>query len=260
MKWLMRLGIFSAVLLVGPLYMTLFGSISFGNDWRTADRSSVGIAPDPGVTREAVVQVYAARAFNWRGIFAVHTWLATKRQGEAAFTVHQVLGWRLHRDDPVVVSHIGIPDRSWYGNPPELLTDIRGNPAAALIPAIEQAVRSYPYPRDYTIWPGPNSNTFTAWVARQVPSLGLDLPTTAIGKDYLDSGQIFSRAPSGSGYQISLFGVLGIITAFKEGIELNLLGLSIGVDPFGLAVKLPGVGRLGKSRTPRETSASIGDS
>lgn len=256
MKWLMRLGIFCTVLLVGPLYMTLFGNISFANDWRTADRSSAGIAPDPVVTREAVVQVYAARAFNWRGVFAVHTWLATKPQDAESFTVHEVLGWRLHADDPVVVSHSGIPDRSWYGNPPELLTDIRGNRAMALIPAIEQAVRSYPYPRDYTIWPGPNSNTFTAWVARQVPSLELDLPTTAIGKDYLDRGQIFSRAPSGSGYQVSIYGVFGIVTAVKEGIELNFLGLSFGVDPFGLAVKLPGIGRLGMSRTPRNFSSS----
>ncbi len=256
MKWLIRLSIFWAVLLVGPLYMMLFGNISVGNDWRTADRSSVGIAPDPSIAREAVVQVYAARAFNWRGVFAVHTWLATKRQNAESFTVHEVLGWRLRADDPVVASHIGIPDRSWYGNPPEILTDIRGDAAQALIPAIEQAVRDYPYPRDYTIWPGPNSNTFTAWVARRVPSLGLDLPTTAIGKDYLERGRIFSRAPSGSGYQISFFGVLGITTGLKEGLELNLLGLSFGVDPLGLAVKLPGVGRLGMSRTPHTVPAS----
>ena len=234
--------------------MTLFGNISFGNDWRTADRSSVGIAPLPGTAREAVVQVYAARAFNWRGVFAVHTWLATKRHNAESFTVHEVLGWRVHADDPVVVSHVGIPDRSWYGNPPQILVDIRGEPAQALIPGIEQAVRSYPYPRDYTIWPGPNSNTFIAWIARSVPGLGLDLPTTAIGKDYLNRGKVFSRAPSGSGYQVSLLGVLGVTTALKEGLELNLLGLSFGVDPLGLAIKLPGVGRLGMSRSPDTAS------
>jgi hypothetical protein len=33
----------------------------------------------------------------------------------------------------------------------------------------------------------------------------------------------------------------------KEGVEFNLLGLVIGVDPLGLAIKLPGVGRLGLS-------------
>ena len=255
MKWLIRVSLLGAILLVGPLYMTLLGNISFGNDWRTADRSSVGIAPLPGSAREAVVQVYAARAFNWRGVFAVHTWLATKRQNADSFTVHEVLGWRLYADERVVVSHIGIPDRSWYGNAPEILVDIRGEPAETLIPDIERAVRSYPYSHAYTIWPGPNSNTFTAWVAHSVPSLGLDLPTTAIGKDFLTKGSVFSRAPSGSGYQVSLYGVLGVTAALKEGLELNLLGLSFGVDPLGLAIKLPGVGRVGMSRSPDTVSS-----
>ena len=53
--------------------MVAGGKINLGQDWRTADRSPTGIAPDPDTTREAVVQVYAARALNWRGIFAVHT-------------------------------------------------------------------------------------------------------------------------------------------------------------------------------------------
>jgi hypothetical protein len=30
-----------------------------------------------------------------------------------------------------------------------------------------------------------------------------------------------------------------------EGLEIHLLGLTIGIDPLGLALKLPGVGRLG---------------
>ena len=228
--------------------MSAFGNISFGNDWKTADRSSIGIAPDPGKTRGAVIQVYSARAFNWRGVFAVHTWLATKPENAEAFTVHEVLGWRLRNDEPVVVSHIGTPDRSWYGNAPEILVDIRGEAAHTLIPAIEEAVRSYPHYTDYTIWPGPNSNTFTAWVARRVPALQLDLPATAIGKDYLPNGQIFSTAPSGSGYQFSIAGVFGVTFAVREGLELNVLGLSLGVDPLGLAIKLPGVGRVGMSR------------
>ena len=42
-------------------------------DWRTADRSSAGIAPVPDKTAEAVVQVYAARTYNWRGYIAVHS-------------------------------------------------------------------------------------------------------------------------------------------------------------------------------------------
>ena len=68
--------------------------------------------------------------------------------------------------------------------------------------------REYPYANTYTLWPGPNSNTFVAWIARAVPDLEVDLPATAIGKDYIES--IVSTAPSGSGFQFSLRGLLGV--------------------------------------------------
>ena len=240
-----RLGIFIMVLLAGPLLMVSCGEIRLGQDWRTADRSPAGIAPDPANTREAVIQVYAARAFNWRGMFAVHTWIATKPEAAGRYTVHQVVGWRRYRNLPVLVSHTDIPDRSWFGSRPEVIADIRGDRAQALIPKIENAVASYPYSERYVTWPGPNSNTFIAHVAREVPELRLELPTTAIGKDYLANGDFAARAPSGTGFQLSLFGLVGITAALQEGLELNLLGLAFGVDPEDLAVKLPGVGNVG---------------
>ncbi|MCZ6585936.1 MAG: DUF3750 domain-containing protein, partial [Gammaproteobacteria bacterium] len=46
--------------------VTASGS-SAAQGWRTASRASVGLAPDPATTPEAVVQVYAARAVSWRG-------------------------------------------------------------------------------------------------------------------------------------------------------------------------------------------------
>ena len=45
--------------------------------------------------------------------------------------------------------------------------------------------------------------------------VGLYLPATAIGKDYLGSS-IFGAAPSGSGVQVSLGGVLGMSLFFKD--------------------------------------------
>ena len=94
---------------------------------------------------------------------------------------------------------------------------------------------------------GPNSNTFTAFVARRVPELKLDLPPTAIGKDYLPNGDLFARAPSGTGYQFSLFGLFGVLVGVEEGLEINLLGLTFGIDPKSFALKLPAVGRVGPS-------------
>ena len=117
----------------------------------------------------------------------------------------------------------------------------------ALIERIDRAVRDYPYAAEYTMWPGPNSNTFTAWVARAVPELEVDLPPTAIGKDFLGD-RIIATAPSGSGLQLSLFGLLGLTASGVEGVEINILGLSFGLDPFAPAIKLPLLGRLGAAR------------
>jgi len=106
-------------------------------------------------------------------------------------------------------------------------------------------VANYPYKNQYRTWPGPNSNTFTAMMGRVLPELQLDLPPTAIGKDFIADDEIFASSPSGTGFQVSLFGLFGIMLATEEGLEVNVLGLSLGVDPLDLAVKLPGVGRLG---------------
>jgi len=245
MKWIKRTAWVVSFMLLGPAYMGVFGNITLGADWQTADRSSAGIAPDPKTTNEAVIQVYAARAFSWRGIFAVHTWIATKGKNAASYTVHEVLGWRANQGLPVVSTTPGIADRSWYGATPEILVDIRGAKAQALIPKIAEAASAYPYPDSYVIWPGPNSNTFTAWVARHVPELSVDLPTTAVGKDFLGGARVFDRTPSATGVQLSVFGVLGIAAGTREGVELNVLGFNMGIDPLGLAIKLPGVGRVG---------------
>jgi hypothetical protein len=244
-KYLLQGLVFLFLLILGPMLVASGGSVRLGQDWRTADRSPTGVAPDPALTREAVIQVYAARAFNWRGLFAVHTWIATKAENAGVYTVHQVVGWRQYRGLPVLASYEDFPDRSWFGSLPEVIADIRGEAAAALIPRIREAVASYPYADRYTTWPGPNSNTFVAHVAREVPELRLELPTTAIGKDYLSDLKLAGRAPSGTGYQLSLFGVLGITAAAKEGLELNLLGLAFGIDPEDLAIKLPGLGNVG---------------
>lgn len=210
--------------------------------WWNASREPVGLAPDPATAPEAIVQVYGARAYSWRGYFGIHTWIAVKPALAKSYTIYEVIGWLQRRKMPVVAIYENVPDRRWYGNMPEILREKRGDGVDALIEKIDQAARNYPYARNYTIWPGPNSNTFTAWISRAVPELQLDLPPTAIGKDYLGYRMI-SQAPSGSGFQISVFGLMGVLFSEVEGIEFNFLGLSFGVDLDPLAIKLPIVGR-----------------
>lgn len=242
---LRRMVLILGVLLAGPALALMTDEVSLERSWYTASRESAAIVPPAASTPEAVVQVYGARTFHWRGAFAVHTWIAVKPENAASYVTYEVIGWRYWRDGSGLTRREGPPDRRWFGAEPRIYAELRGEAAARAIPQIEAAVAAYPYAQDYRTWPGPNSNTFTATVARQVPALKLDLPPTAIGKDYLGPGEIIAATPSGTGYQVSLYGVLGGLLAVEEGFELNILGLTFGVDPKDLAFKLPGLGRLG---------------
>jgi len=240
-----RFWLVAALFVVAVAAVVSFGRHSVMADWRTASREPLGIAPDPATTKEAVAQVYTARAFSWRGYFGVHSWIAVKPTNASEYTVYEIIGWRINRGGSGLVIHNQPPDRRWFGAAPTVVGEIRGAGVDAVIKRIDAAAHSYPYSREYGLWPGPNSNTFTAYVARQVPELKVDLPPTAIGKDYLANGDFIARAPSGTGYQVSLFGVLGILLGVEEGIEINVLGLTFGIDPLDLAVKLPMAGRIG---------------
>jgi hypothetical protein len=156
-------------------------------DWRTASRESAGIAPPPAVVREPVLQVYGASAWGWRGWFAIHTWIAVKPANAESYTVYEVIGWRQRRGLPAVRIEKDLPDRYWFGERPRLLKEFRGGGVDRLIAAVDRAAKNYPWPNTYTAFPGPNSNTFIAWIARQVPELGLELPFSAIGSGYVDS-------------------------------------------------------------------------
>jgi hypothetical protein len=219
------------------------------HDWRSASREPVGLAPDPATTSEAVVQVYGARTVGMRGVFGVHSWVAVKPPRADAYTVYEVTGWKLRWSDTAVSVRARAPDARWFGAAPELYAEARGAKAEPLIARIVAAAASYPFAKEYRAWPGPNSNTFTAWITRQVPELRADLPPTAIGKDYL-RGQVLASAPSGRGLQLSLAGLFGLTASSVEGLEVNLLGLTFGVDPWPPALKLPLAGRLGASSAP----------
>ena len=214
------------------------------NYWELSSEPS-GQAPDPATTPEPVIQVYAARTVGWRGLVGVHTWIVLKPAEAPTYTRYEVMGWGVGQGRPAIrVNRMG-PDNFWFGSRPDRLVDRRGPEVSALIEKVEAAVKSYPYPDRYRSWPGPNSNTFLAHIGRAVPELRLDLPATAIGKDFLPNGDFTARAPSGTGVQVSLFGLAGVLVGLEEGIEVNLLGLSFGIDLNRPALRLPVAGRLG---------------
>jgi hypothetical protein len=225
----------------------LIGLLALGGAAVTADNSENQVRED-AVVSEPIVQVWGARTRGAKGIFGVHTWIAVRPRNETEYTVYEVVGWRLRWTDTAVVVRNRAPNH-WFGAEGELYAEKRGAGVEALIQRIDKLAREYPYANTYTLWPGPNSNTFVAWIARSVPELEADLPATAIGKDYIGSDMI-STAPSGKGFQFSLRGLLGIAASSVDGVELNVLGLNFGVS--GSGIKLPIVGRIG---TPRISAA-----
>ena len=234
-----------ALLLAGPMLSLAMGRASVSGDWFNATHRSTGQAPDPISHPETVVQVYASRAFGWRGAFSDHTWLAVKERGADHYTRYEVIGWNGGGGRSVVsVSDRRAPDAEWFGATPRLIRDVRGAEADAIVRKLPQAIEAYPYATTYHAWPGPNSNTFVAHLGREIPELRVTLPSTAIGKDYLPLGRIVSSTPAGTGTQVSLLGVLGVIVGPDEGFELNVLGLVTGVDFRHPALKLPGIGRV----------------
>ena len=117
--------------------------------------------------------------------FAIHTWIAVKRTGESAYTVYDVVGWRSRHERPVMRIKHDIPDRYWYCGKPRILKEHRGPGIDNLITAVDKAAHAYPWKTTYKAFPGPNSNTFIAWIAKQVPELNLKLPLSAIGSGYV---------------------------------------------------------------------------
>ncbi|HUG37505.1 MAG TPA: DUF3750 domain-containing protein, partial [Candidatus Limnocylindrales bacterium] len=117
-----------------------------GKSWHELSRDSSTQAPDPATTPDAVLQVYAARAVGWRGLLAVHTWIALKPSGAAAYTRYEVMGWGVDRGAPALRVNRSGPDNDWFGARPDLLLDLRGAGVDELIGRVEAAIEAYPYP------------------------------------------------------------------------------------------------------------------
>lgn len=211
--------------------------------WRAADWSSSGLLPPAALAPEASIHILAARTGGLKGIVAVHSWIVLKHAEAGSYDRYDVVGW----GEPVRRNHRPADGR-WYSNEPVIVYQANGETAARLIPQVEAAIRDYRWSArgSYRSWPGPNSNTFVAWVLATVPEIPARMPPTAIGRDFPVNGSWFHRLPSG-GFSLSLGGLAGLTAGPREGLEVSLFGLVAGfslsdpgliVPAFGL-VALP---------------------
>ena len=244
MPALKKLVLFVLLCFVAPALASLAvrAASSQPGSWRTADWSSSGMLPDPASQPDAAVYVMAARTGGLKGALAVHSWIVTKPAGSAIYTRYDKVGW----GNPIRTNAYPADGR-WYSNPPQVLAEVHGEEAARLIPTIEAAVRDYPFSGrgDYTIWPGPNSNSFVAHVLRQVPELHLALPPEAVGRDFRPLGDFVTLSDDWRNLEVSLGGYAGLAVGTLYGAEVRLGGLVFGVDIVRPGLKLPGFGRIG---------------
>jgi hypothetical protein len=244
MKTVKRLFLFIFIIFLLPTFASagLWAIKERPSRWSDARWSSAGILPKPEESQDAAIYVFSAMTGGLKGAVASHAWIVLKEKGAKAYTRYDKVGWgspirRNHRD----------PDAFWYSNPPQLVTSVTGAKAELLIPKIEGAIAAYPYaePGGYTIWPGPNSNTFVAYVLRTVPELGAVLPPHAVGRDYLPNGEFLHIDDDWKDVHVTLRGLIGFSVGARSGVELHFLGLVAGLDLAAPGLKVPALGRLG---------------
>jgi hypothetical protein len=210
--------------------------------WREANWTSSKQLPDPSASREAAIYIFSAKTGGLKGSIASHAWIVLKDEGAQSYERYDKVGW----GNPI--RRNGYPaDAFWYSNQPRLVAMIKGNEAQALLPKIRQVIADYPFAQSggYTIYPGPNSNSFIAHILRHVPEIGAVLPPDATGRDYLTDGGYLFIAPDGKDFSLSLKGYAGLSVGLRSGFEVNILGLVAGIDVQEPGVKIPALGYYG---------------
>jgi hypothetical protein len=193
---------------------------------------------------EPVVQLRCGPLPGVLGFIAVHYWFVTFDPDEGHW--HRWELWQeanlggtswghVHRD--LLSSGSGI-----NGFPPQVMAEWRGREALRVQAALADSP-DYPNRDRYLAWPGPNSNTYIAWVLRRA-GVSADLDPRGIGKDYLGTaGVAWTTTRTGVQAETSL---LGLKAGLLDGAEVHFLCFTFGLDTWPPAVKTP-LGRVGFS-------------
>lgn len=186
----------------------------------------------------AVKSARLASASAWYKRFAHHTWIDVKRGDESAWERHECLGETLGIAALELPAIAARDDSRFGGATVRVLGVLTGDDARSAIEHLDVRAGEIArlYSDGYRAWPGPNSNTFVAELARGVPELAFVFDPNAVGKDY-DGWFGAGRTASKTGVRVDT-PVLGAAVGLREGVELHVLQLTLGVsfDPPGLAL------------------------
>jgi hypothetical protein len=173
----------------------------------------------------------------WYTRFAEHVWVEiADAQGRERIEWNRGFDAVVHTElDTNDLTGDATADERWDRSVAVLARWTGGN-AVALATRIRAVADDFPNAADYRAWPGPNYNTFIAWLAREA-SFGIELPANAVGKDY--AGWLAAGvSTTGLGLHLDT-AVLGVQAGLVEGVELHLLGLTAGVGLWPPSLKLP---------------------
>jgi hypothetical protein len=188
-----------------------------------------------GPNDETVVALFSGGLGHPMDGIARHPWFAVREKGKSEWDIFEVGGGGSSSDpaknhpyvDPIV-------HKVWRGE--------AGDRAAECVRRVGPEVKSY-IESHYMFYPGPNSNTFGDVVLRRC-KLSAALPSTSVGKDWrglIGAGITSER----TGVQLET-PIIGVKLGLKEGVEVHVIGLSVGIDLWPPAIILPlGPGRLG---------------
>lgn len=170
--------------------------------------------------------------------FAHHTWIDVKAGDDAHWKRIEVLGsstGALREPIQAVIAH---SDHRW-DREVRVLKTITGERARRIAPRIEAVAQELDakYRAGYAAWPGPNSNTLLAELARATPELSFVFHHNGVGKDYpgwFDAGWTASK----TGVRVDSLPI-GFALALDEGLEVHLLQLTFGISLFPPRLELP---------------------
>jgi hypothetical protein len=200
-------------------------------------------SPLPAAPTEPLVQLRCAPLPGALGSIAEHHWFLEFDPEDGRW--HRWELWQLANVGGTSWGHVHKDliraEAGLNGYPPRVVAEWRGQAARDLRAAIADSA-AYPHRDRYLAWPGPNSNTYIAWVLRR-SGAPADLGPLRIGMDYLGPQGGVAFSTTGTGVQAET-PVLGARVGPQEGAEVHFLCFTFGIDTWPPAIKTP-VGRVG---------------
>jgi hypothetical protein len=128
------------------------------------------------------VELRYASLPSFLGLVASHYWFVVFDADEA----HRWEVWQTKNAGGRAIGHVHCdlkpPDAGVGGGPARIAAEWTGAEALSIKKVLE-AAHAYPFCQHYRYWPGPNSNTFAAWVLREA-GIPHPLARRAIGRNY----------------------------------------------------------------------------